>query len=417
MRTEGDNMLGLKRQNRAAVLNCLHRYGGLSRKRLAAMLGLTPAAMTKIVAELIGERLVCEDGPLASNGAGRREITLRLDPSAHCALGISIGLTRAILSAVRTDGEVLFSETVSLPVRAPAEQTVKTLSERLLVLAEAHRLDRKMILGLGIAARGVIGPDGRTIKTSFDALDEANYPICDRFEAYTGVPSVLSNNVRAMLAAEAYLSRDEKPESIFFVRCGSGIGAAYSVGDDILEGDRRQCAEIGHIPVIRRGGKPCHCAVRHNGRPCNCGKSGCLETIASPAAMREDAQAILSREQTPLLWQMTNGEKNAVTTALVLDAARGGDAGASKIADRASEALADALKDVVYLMDPGKIVLYGTVFEHPYFLSRLTAEMDIGVDAAHAVPMEKSRFNGQLEQKAAGLLYIIHFYRNGGMEE
>jgi len=38
MRTEGDNMIGLKRQNRAAVLRCLHRYGGLSRKRLASML-------------------------------------------------------------------------------------------------------------------------------------------------------------------------------------------------------------------------------------------------------------------------------------------------------------------------------------------------------------------------------------------
>ena len=133
--------------------------------------------------------------------------------------------------------------------------------------------------------------------------------------------------------------------------------------------------------------------------------------------MREDAQAILSPEQTPLLWQMTNGKKDAVTTALVLDAARGGDAGALKIADRAAATLSDALKSVVYLLDPGRIVLYGEIFEHPYFLSRLLSEMDVGVDAAHAVPMEKSRFNGQLEQKAAGLLYIMQFYKDGGIME
>ena len=43
--------------------------------------------------------------------------------------------------------------------------------------------------------------------------------------------------------------------------------------------------------------------------------------------------------------------------------------------------------------------------------------MDVGVDAAHATPMEKSRFNLTLEEKAAGLLYINHFYHNGGMEK
>lgn len=322
------------------------------------------------------------------------------------ALGVSIGLGKASVSAVRADGTVLFFETVPLPIRAPAEQTVRLLCDHLTKQIQSCQSSFGKLLGIGIAVRGVIGADGRTVKTSFDALDTENFPICDSFEAHTGYPAVLSNNVRALLSAEAYLSRDEKPESIFFLRCGTGIGAAFAVGDEILEGDRRQCAEIGHIPVIRQGGKPCHC-----------GKSGCLETIASPAAIREDAQAILSPERTPLLWQMTNGEKAAVTTALVLDAARGGDAGASKIADRAAEALSDALKSVVYLLDPGRIVLYGAVFEHPYFLSRLTVGMDVGVDAAHAVRMEKSAFNGQLETRAAGLLFMIHFYKNGGMIE
>ena len=186
MRIEGDNMTGLKRQNRAAVLLCLHRHGGLSRKRLASMLHLTPAAMTKIAAELIGEGLVVEEGALFSGGAGRREIALRLDPSAKMALGVSIGLGRAILSAVRLDGEVLFSETVPLPIKSPAEQTVKMLSERLLALTDSHRLRREQILGLGIAVRGAIGADGRSVKSTFDALDTENFPICDRFEAQTG---------------------------------------------------------------------------------------------------------------------------------------------------------------------------------------------------------------------------------------
>ena len=101
----------------------------------------------------------------------------------------------------------------------------------------------------------------------------------------------------------------------------------------------------------------------------------------------------------------------------MLDAAQGGDRGAAEVSDRAAQALANALKGAVYLIDPERIVLYGPLFDHPYFLSRLKAEMTVGVDAAHAVPMEKSRFNNILENKAAGLLAVAQFLENGGFVE
>ena len=404
MHRETDRPAGLRQQNRAAVLRRLHLCGGASRKQLSAMLSLTPAAMTKIAAELIDDGLIAESGPADTGGVGRREIPLTLRPDARCALGLWLGLGSAILSCVDLAGTVLFSETVPLPVRAPAADTVAALAARLLALAGRHGVERARITGIGVAVRGVIDPDGRTVRRSFDVFDAPDVPVCALIEGATGLPAVLSNNVRALSAAQMFLSREPRAGSVFFVRCGAGIGAALTVDGKILTGSRSQCAEIGHIPVIRRGGKPCHC-----------GKSGCLETVASPTAIREDAQAILSAERTPLLWQLCGGDREAVTTALVLDAARGGDAGAAKIADRAIEALANALKSVIYLIDPAKIVLYGPIFEHPYYLSRLKAETDVGVDAAHAVRMEKSRFNDLLEDKAAGLLSAVQFLENGGM--
>ena len=404
MRTETEHPSGLRTQNRTAVLACLHQFGAMSRKQLAVRLGLTPAAMTKISAELIAEDLIAETGSVGTGSVGRREILLSLNPDARFALGVWLGLGKAILSSVLLNGDVVFSETVSLPLRADAESAVSLLSDRLMQLVEQHHIPKKRIVGIGIAVRGVLGPDARTVKSSFDALNASDFPICARFEARTGYKSVLSNNVRALCAAQMFLSREPQSGSSFFVRCGTGIGGALSVGGRILAGSRGQCAEIGHIPVLLRGGKPCHC-----------GKSGCLETVASPTAVREDAQLILSETETPLLWRLSGGRKEAVTTELVLDSARGGDTGAEAIANRAIEALADALKHVIYLIDPDRIVLYGTIFEHPYYLSRLKAEMDLGVDAAHAVPMEKSRFNNELENKAAGLLAVVQLMKNGGV--
>ena len=167
-----------------------------------------------------------------------------------------------------------------------------------------------------------------------------------------------------------------------------------------------QCAEIGHIPVVRRGGKPCHC-----------GKSGCLETIASPGSIREDALALLSEEKSPLLARMfRERNREELTVFDVFTAASNGDAGASEIVDRAVQMLASAIKALIYLVDPGKIVLYGSLFEDPYYLSRLSSELQEGVDSRHSVVIEKSRYNMQLEDKAACLLAVQDFMDNGGIQ-
>ena len=60
MVVRGKNMGDVKVENRAAVLNLLQAQGRMSRKRIAALLNLTPAAITTIVSELIENGLVRE---------------------------------------------------------------------------------------------------------------------------------------------------------------------------------------------------------------------------------------------------------------------------------------------------------------------------------------------------------------------
>ena len=405
MTFQGDNMMAVKRNNRSAALRILHEKGDMSRKKLAEYMQLTPAAITKIVAEMLGEGLLHEGDAVTSGSVGRREIPVALNVRCVCALGMLINTRQAILSAVWLDGSVIFSEEIPLPPRAPADETVEMLTRRLLALAAEAGLERGSILGVGLAVRGVTSPDGRTVADSFGALREANYPICERVEELCGLRTVLANNVRALFSAQTFFSRDEAGGSQFFLRCEYGIGASLSIDGKIWHGVTEQCAEIGHIPVVRRGGKPC-----------SCGKSGCLETIASPTAIREDALALLSPDKTPVLWNLWRGKKpDQLSVDDVFRAAASGDDGAATIVDRAVIALGSAVKAVVYLVDPGKIVLYGRMFENEYYLSRLLSELREGVDSRHTVTVEKSRYNHQLEDKAAPLLAVQDFFDRGGI--
>ena len=79
------------------------------------------------------------------------------------------------------------------------------------------------------------------------------------FEKSTHLPAILSNNVRALFAAQMFLSHDRCTLSQLFLRCEYGIGASLSMRDEIWSGGNGRCAEIGHIQVVRRGGKPCVC--------------------------------------------------------------------------------------------------------------------------------------------------------------
>lgn len=398
-------MMGVKRTNRRAALRILHERGSMSRKRLSESIKLTPAAITKIVGEMITEGLLTEGSMVPGSGVGRREVMVDLNTRARCALGIFINLRQAIVSAVWLDGTVIFSESLSLPEHASAEEHIPKLCLRLMDLAAANSLEKERILGVGVAMRGVISSDRRVVRNSFGALLENDYPLCDRVESLTGLPCLMSNNVRALFSAQMFLSREPELGSQFFIRCEAGIGASFSIGERIWVGSSGQCAEIGHVPVVRRGGKPC-----------SCGKSGCLETIASPSAILQDARALFSEEHTPVLWRIMHGRTcEEMTLEDVFEAARSGDGEVAALVDRAAVTLAAALKGVIYTLDPGKIVLYGQMFENPYYLSKLIAEMREGVDSGHNIPIEKSRLNHKLEDKAAALVVVEYFFDQGGL--
>lgn len=405
MSFEGDNMMGVKRNNRSAALRILHEKGEMSRKRLAESMKLTPAAITKIVGEMLSEGLLVEGEAVSSGAAGRREIMVRLNERHACALGLLINLRQAILSAVWLDGSGIFSEEIAFAPHADADAVTDSLCRRLLELAEENGLSRERIVGVGVAVRGITSADGRRVTNSFGALADKDYPLCGRVEELTGLHAVMANNVRALFAAHMFLSHDEAEGSQFFLRCEYGIGASLSIDGKIWHGVTEQCAEIGHIPVVRRGGKPC-----------SCGKSGCLETIASPTAIRADALEILSPERTPVLWKLcAERDPEELTLEDVLSAACNGDAGAAEIVDRAVSTLAAALKATIYLIDPGKLVLYGRMFDNSYYLSRLLSEVHEGVDNGHAVEIETSPYNHLLEDKAASLLAVEDFFGNGGI--
>ena len=395
----------MKRINRSAVLSVVHQYGQLSRTHLAEELQLTPAAITNIVSDLIEEGLLIEGKSMRSNkGAGRSQIMLEISPQARFGLGIVLNVGYALLSAVWLDGSLICSEHVDLPQDSSAGEVIAMLAGRMNRMVEANALDREKIIGLGVAVRGMVDKEKRVLIDSFGVFSERNIPIAEMFEKASGLTVVVDNNVRTLFSAQLFLER-ESNGSQFFLRCEYGIGGALSINGEIWSGGKGHCSEIGHIQVIRRGGKPCFC-----------GKSGCLETVASPTAILSEAKRILSPGKTPMLAERAKRQSEIVLND-VMECAANGDPGAASIVERAVRALGQAIKSVIYIIDPQKIVLYGSLFENAHFLVKLMAELDVGLDKDHAdIVIEKSAYYRVLDSVAAGILVIRHYISCGGLQ-
>ena len=213
----------------------------------------------------------------------------------------------------------------------------------------------------------------------------------------------MANNVRSLLAAHVFMHSGDDFRSRFFLRCEYGIGAALSIDGKIWHGGSERCAEIGHIPAPFAGKKKC-----------SCGKTGWLETVASPSSILEDSKLVLSKENTPFLWSVKE-KKSEISLNDVFAAAMSGDGPDSEIIDKAVDSLAIALKSVIGIIDPEEIVLYGRMFDNSYYYSLLIKKMCEGEDPLINTEIKKSQFNHLLENKAACLLQVEEFLGNGGL--
>jgi len=404
MTLRGDNMASVKRGNRSIVLSLLQREGEMSRKRLAEQMKLTPAAITLITGEMINEGLLYEgDTQKVEGNSGRREIPLRIASDAFIALGVSINIAEAIISATTLDGSLVFSESVPFDVDDPAAQTVAMLAMRLKALIELHQLNASRIVGLGVGVRGVVDVEKACSVHSFGAFRERNIPLKACFEEETGLFTTMDNNVRSMFRAHTFFT-GEPMSSQLFIRCERGIGGAVAAGSRLILGDHGRCAELGHAPVVEQGGKPCAC-----------GKRGCLETVVAPAAIREDVSAIYSAEHTPLLYKQTGGHIEKVTLAYIFQAAEAGDLEVDAIVQNACTKFAAVLKTITYTLDPNEVLLYGKIFEYDYFLHSLHRHFARGTELDSAQFVKKSSLNLTLEDKAACVIAIETFFANGGL--
>lgn len=180
----------LKRQNRRLVLQALYAGDTNTRVGLAALTGLTKPTVSSLIAELLEEGLVREEGRgRSSDQGGKRPTLLAFRSDARQVIGIAVEQERVVGTLSDLAGRVSALHERALPSvgEAAVLEAVASVADGLLPQLDAP------LMCLGVALPGKVDTASGTIRHSA-ALELAGFPLGPRLADDFGVPVHAGNH-------------------------------------------------------------------------------------------------------------------------------------------------------------------------------------------------------------------------------
>ena len=322
------NSKWMRSYNRALILRLIRLHQPVSRVELAKKTSLTKPTISNIVNELKEEGLINERELGVSSG-GRRPIMLELAVSDRFVIGIDA--TQRKLHGVVTNihGELL-DEAWHDERFDTNEEFIDAIVALYITLNDRTEGD---VIGLGVSVHGMVeAGDGVVLFAPRFHLD---IPLKHELEKRLGQHVFVENDVRTLALGELYFGEAIGIEEFFYVYAGYGIGGAYVHAGELIDGEHHIAGEIGHMRIML------------DGPICSCGNRGCLEAVAGERAILNEARQ-LSHDLT------LDDLRDSVSS----------NQDVRKLYERAGEYIGIATLNMIHLLNPGRILLGGPLFNY-----------------------------------------------------
>lgn len=283
----------IKEENIKQLFTLITNEPGISRAQLVRLTSLSPTTVSTLVDELVQRDLVLETGPADTHCAGRKPITLQVNPQGRQLAAFSLSrwgvrfwlynlaLEEVDCGFLAHDAERYGGFAADAQADDPdAGADYMALAEQLLT-ASPH-FDPGRLLAVCISFPGIYLEQEEAF--SWSAM-RVSIPAAAvrQLEARLQVPVLMGNSSMCRAYAEKTcldLPRGSVQDLIYFNVC-DGLGAGIIADGAFLTGREHSAGEVGHVSVDYRG------------RRCSCGLRGCVELYVNiDAVTRRVRQAL-----------------------------------------------------------------------------------------------------------------------------
>lgn len=263
MSKHGLNASEMKLRNQKKILQLL--VIPCSRADLARKTGLTRAAISIIVDELIKQQYIIEGEPILGK-VGRKSFVLKLNPDRFYMVGVNLARDGCSVGIVNFCGEIL---SVTKPQISETPQgTLCNIEAAIYQLFEEAPVSGEL-LGIGITAPGPLDSSGGTILNPPNFAGWSMTNVTDYFRNKFDCTVLLENNSNALALMEKFYNVTHQFKSFVELNVDSGIGSGVILNGELYKGVSGFGNDFGHM------------SIHFLGETCGCGNIGCAELYAS----------------------------------------------------------------------------------------------------------------------------------------
>jgi N-acetylglucosamine repressor len=315
-----------------AVLETVNTHRGISRKKIAELLHLSPGMITNVSKSLIQEKYMIE-GDRISSGMGRKEILLYSNADKFRFLGLDIGGYRIRFAIADNTLKILCEDQCLVSELREAEDKVDALIRKIESFLQKANMPIASIDAMGIGITGITDMAQKIILNIPNAAGWDHLDVVNRFGQFFQKPVFLDEGGRTMAMLEKKLGGAKQISDFIVAEVGHGIAAGIYINDYILRGVNNTAGLLGHV------------TADPNGTRCRCGNYGCLENIVTYPIIQKKYRKN-SGQDIPVAEALQQNDKTALDICL-----------------EAGQAFGIALSNVVNLFNPSTIFIGGTMFK------------------------------------------------------
>ena len=243
----GANNAFAGQHNRRIILQAIRARGIVRRNELAAMTGLTPAAVFNIARGLMAEDLLVSTRA-TEKARGQPAHDLMLNPDAAFTLGLNVD--RDHLTLVVQDFVGAVRTRFHFPVAFAGPGQVRSFVKRCLArLRRDQTIPMERLSGIGVAIPDDLGstilPGQPEHYREWDGVDPAAL-----FGDLVSGPVVRENDAASAAIGEMLFGAGVELESFFYVFISAGLGGGLVVNRRFIRGFHGRSGEIGFLPQV-----------------------------------------------------------------------------------------------------------------------------------------------------------------------
>lgn len=261
-------------------------------------------------------------------------------------IGLDLGGTNSVFGIVDSRGEIKATTAIKT-------QGYTTVEDYVAASVEALHIIIDQVGGVSkIKAMGIGAPNANYYKGTIEYAPNLTWakgivPLASLFsKALGGIPVAMTNDANAAAIGEMAYGAARGMKNFIVITLGTGVGSGIVVNGHLLYGHDGFAGELGHVTMVREGG-----------RSCGCGRTGCLEAYCSATGVARTAREMLANTDRPSLLRELDPEK--ITSLDVSIAAGKGDELANEIFRFTGKMLGEACADFATFSSPEAFIFFG----------------------------------------------------------